>query len=413
MKIVFAPDSFKNSLSAPRVADILKEKAEEIFPDCEMQSIPLADGDRGTVNTLLSVLGGTCHRITARNYMGEMTEVAYGVIHGDTMIIETSDLLQEQGESRGSIGHKVLFSSSYGVGEVILQGLDRGFRRFYIGAGASMANDGGMGCVQALGVRFYDERGQQLEAAGINLQEVARVDDSRLDSRIREAEFTVMCSVNNELTGDRGATYVYGAQNGAGPDELLCLEKGMRNYARHLEKKRGLPLCNVAGAGACGGLPASLRAFCSARLTSGISTVLKLIRFEELIEDASLVVVGEGMIDQTTIYGKAIAGIGMLCKAKGIPVAAVVGGMGKGAEQMYHYGVTSMIAAVNRTMEEDYAIENAEELLAQAAERLYRLLVGGMQMQAKEDCLCKAKVNLNHGEEEQNRIHWAVDPNKE
>lgn len=396
MKIVFAPDSFKNSLSAPKVAEILRRKAEEIFPDCELRSIPLADGDQGTVNTLLSVLGGTRHCMEARNYMGEMTQVTYGVIHQDTMLIETADLLRDRGNIREPMERRVLFSSSYGVGEVILHGLDQGFRRFYIGAGASVANDGGMGCAQALGVRFFDESERQLEAAGINLQEVAGVDDSGLDPRIQKSEFIVMCSVNNELTGERGATYVYGAQNGAGPDELLCLEKGMRNYAWQVEKKRGMSLSNVAGAGACGGLPASLRAFCNARLTSGISTVLKLIHFEELIEEASLVVVGEGMVDQTTVYGKAIAGIGMLCKAKGIPVVAVVGGMGKGAEQLYQYGVTSMIAAVNRTMEEDYAIENAEELLGQAAESLYRLLVGGMQMQAREDCLIKAKTNLNH-----------------
>lgn len=410
MKIVFAPDSFKNSLSAVEVADILRRKAEEFFPGCEMQEIPLANGDRGTIDTLISVLGGSCHLTVARDYTGKQVDVSYGVITGDTMVIETTELLQDRENMEGSIREKIMLSSSYGVGELIRYGLDLGYRRFYIGAGASVVNDGGMGCVQALGVRFYNERNQELEAAGINLEAIAYIDDGELDPRIREAEITVMCSVNNELTGYKGATYVYSAMNGAGPDELLCLERGMRNYGKLLEEKRGIPICDVAGAGACGGLPASLRAFCQARLTSGISTILQLLHFEKLVEDASLVVVGEGLMDQTTIYGKAIAGIGMMCKAKGIPVAALVGGMGKGAEQIYHYGVISMMSTVNTVMEQEYAMENAAELLEQAAERTFRFLVCGMQMQEKEDCLSRSRIHLYGKEDIQKKLHWAVDP---
>lgn len=413
MKIVFAPDSFKNALSAAEVAEILRKKAEEIFPGCEMQVIPLADGDRGTIATLVSLLGGSSHRMKAKDYLGREISVSYGVIHEDAMVMEATELLWDREGMGDSIQQKILFSSSYGVGEMIVQGLDMGYRRFYIGAGASMANDGGMGCAQALGVRFYNERGQLLDASGINLQEVASIDDSGLDKRLLESEIIVMCSVNNALTGYKGATYVYSALNGAGPDELLCLERGMRNYARLLEEKKKIPICDEAGTGACGGLPAALRAFCQARLTSGISTVLKLIRFEELVGDASLVVVGEGIMDQTTIYGKAITGIGMLCKAKGIPVVALAGGIGKGAEQIYHYGVNSMMSTVDMVMEEEYAIENAEQLLERAAERMFRFLVSGMQMQAKENCLARARTHLYSGEEGQHHLHWAVDPDLE
>lgn len=413
MKIVFAPDSFKNTLSAAEVAEILKKKAAEIFPGCEMQAIPLADGDKGTIDTLTSLLGGSRHLTRARDYLGREIPVSYGVIYGNAMVIEATELLWARESMESSIQQKILFSSSRGVGELMLQGLDMGFRRFFIGAGASVVNDGGMGCAQALGVRFYNERGQLLEASGINLQEVVSIDDSGLDERLLESEVIVMCSVNNALTGYKGTTYVYSAQNGAGPDELLCLERGMRNYAGLLEKKKKISICHEAGTGACGGLPASLRAFCQARLTSGISTVLDLIRFEELVGDASLVVVGEGIMDQTTIYGKAITGIGMLCKAKGIPVVALAGGIGRGADQIYHYGVNSMMSMVDMVMEEEYAVENAEELLGQAAERMFRFLVSGMQMQVKENCLSRSRTHLYSGEEREHRLHWAVDPDLE
>lgn len=392
MKIVLAPDSFKGSLSAAAVASILKRKAEELFEDCDIREVPLANGDSGTIDTLTTVLGGFTEKAMARNYLGETVEAVYGVIKGDTMIIEASELLQEKQMDIHSIHRKMMLSSSAGVGELILQGLDRGYRKIYIGAGSSVVNDGGMGCMHALGVRFYDEDGRPLEASGIHLEKVARIDTDGLDERLADTELTVMCAVNNELIGSEGTTYTYGAQNGAGPEELLLLERGMRSYGQLLEKLSGQEICMAAGAGACGGLPASLMAVCKAHLQSGISTVLKLMDFESIVADASLVIVGEGNIDRTSVYGKSVCGIGMMCKALGIPVVAVVGGCRKGMEQIYQWGVTSVISSVSAMMEEDYAIENAEELLASAAERMFRLLIGGMQMQTKEDCASKARI---------------------
>lgn len=409
MKIIFAPDSFKKSLSAVEVAEILKKKAVEFFPDCEIQMIPLTDGGDGLVDILISLLKGERGETMARDCLGEAVSVQYGVIYGDTMVIEASKLLSDKEESSQLARQKIMFSSSYGVGEMIQHGLDKGYRKFYIGAGESVVNDGGMGCAQALGVCFYDKDDQELDASGINLQSIVEIDDSGLDSRIWESEITIMCSVNNTLTGYKGVTYVYGAQNGATPEELICLERGMRNYAEIIEYRKGISICDVTGTGACGGLPAALYAFCGAKLTSGISTALKLLRFEELVESASLVIVGEAMIDQTTVYGKAITGIGMLCKAKGIPVIAITESMGRGAEQLYHYGVDSIMTSVNACMDEDYVIENAEELLMRAAERMFRLLVSGMQMQDKENCLAKSRGYVFKKEKEEYHTHWAVD----
>ncbi len=412
MKIVFAPDSFKDSLSAEVVADILEKKAGEFFRDCEMCKVPLADGDKGTVNALLAILEGSRGHALARDYRGEMTEVEYGVLEQDTMVIETAGLLWERETESCSVSCKIMSSSSYGVGELIRFGLDQGYRKIYIGAGASVVNDGGMGCLQALGVRFYGSMGCLLEGSGENLNEITEINTEELDPRILEASLTVMCAFNNTLTGEQGVTYTYGARHGADPAQLLQLEKGMRRLGTLLEKLHGHSVCEQPGTGAGGGFPAALHALCGARLTSGISTVLDLIGFEQIVEGASLVVVGEGIVNQSSIYGKAMAGIGMLCKAREIPVVAVVGSMERGAEQLYHYGIHSMAACVNAVMEQAYVVENAEELLSHAAERLFRLLIVGMRMQTGENCLADIQTRKYRREEEPQGIHWAVKPDE-
>lgn len=413
MKIVFALDSFKDSLSAARVSEIIRKKAEKIFTRCEMVEIPLADGDKGTIDTLLSVLGGRRETISVKNYMGADMEVDYGVLDSGTVVIEAGQLLRDDGSTEHSVRQKMLFSSSAGVGQLIMKLLDQGYRKIYVGAGAGIVNDGGMGCAEAMGVRFYNSKGEFLKPSGINLRDVAEIDISGLDPRIEETEITVLCAVNNQLVGELGATYVYGAINGGGPDELIRLERGMRSYAEAVESATGVCVKNCVGAGAAGGLPAALKAFCGARLCSGISTVLQMIGFETLVNDASLVVVGEGVLDRTSIYGKAISGIGMLCKARGIPVVALVGRMGQDAKELYHYGVSSVISSVNTFMEEDDMIENAEELVASAAERMFRFLAVGMKMQSREAFIPDAGVELWQRMEKRGDINWAVDPDWE
>lgn len=410
MKIIFAPDSFKDSLPASRISAIMKNKAKEIFTRCELEEIPLADGDKGTIDALLSVLGGRYESMNVRDYMGEETEVIYGVLDSGEVIIETGALLRDDGRTDRSVRQKLLFSSSAGVGEMLIKLLDLGYRRIYVGAGACITNDGGMGCAEALGVKFLSRKGETLQPAGVSLSEVAMIDVSNLDPRLKETEIIVMCAVNNLLVGEQGATYVYGAYNGGGPDELIRLERGMRSYARLVEQTTGICVTDCSGAGASGGLPAALKAFAGARLRSGISTVLHLIRFEEQLDQASLVVVGEGVLDSTSIYGKAVSGIGMMCKAKGIPVVALVGRMGRGADKLYHYGISSVITAVNSIMEEDEMVENAEQLLESAAERMFRMLAVGIQMQSRENFIPDAGIEMNRHISQKGEIHWAVDP---
>ena len=410
MKLLFAPDAFKDSVSARTVSGIVRRKAEEIFTHCEMEEIPLADGDKGTVEVLTAALNGKIEQTTVRNYEGAPIQVTYGILDDNTAVLEAGQVLQDGGSLESSMRHKLLFSSSAGVGELIRHVLESGYRRIIIGAGTGVVNDGGMGCAHALGVAFYNQKGERLHPSGIALKDIDRIDVSGLDERLREAEVTVLCPVRNELFGDEGATYVYGAMNGGGPEELILLEKGMRHYAHKLTQATGVQVGGLAGAGAGGGLPAALKAFCNAELKNGISTVLKMICFEQRVERANLVVVGEGVLDGTSVYGKAISGIGMMCKAKQIPVVALVGRLDKDANRLYHYGISAVMSSVGSIMTQEEATQNAEALIEEAAERMFRLLAVGMQMQHGEPFIPEAGIDLRYKREKKGQIKWAVSP---
>ena len=252
MKLLFAPDAFKDSVDAQTVSGILRRKAEEIFTHCEMEEIPLADGDKGTIEVLTSALGGRIERTTVKNYEGAPIQVTYGVLDDRTAVVEAGQVLRDGGNLESSIRHKLLFSSSAGVGELIRHVLDSGHRRIILGAGAGVVNDGGMGCADALGAAFYNQKGERLNPSGIALKEIDRIDLSGIDERLDDTEITVLCPVKNELFGDEGATYVYGAMNGGGPEELILLEKGMRHYAGKLCEATGIDVGGLAGAGSAG-----------------------------------------------------------------------------------------------------------------------------------------------------------------
>ena len=243
-----------------------------------------------------------------------------------------------------------------------------------IAIGGSSTNDGGIGCMRALGVRFLDEDGQELLGCGSDLMEIHTIDCSGLDSRIKETNFTVMCDVTNPLCGEQGATYTFGKQKGASPETLEKLELGMQNYRDLLVQQFGLNMDKILGSGAAGGLGAALMVFLNAELKSGIETVLDLIEFDKKLENISLVITGEGKVDWQSVYGKVMQGVGVRCKKNNIPVVAIVGSMGPDAEQIFDYGINSMITTVNAVMQLDEALERAEELYLNAARRLFRLL---------------------------------------
>ena len=378
MRFLFASDSFKGSLSSEKIIELLKESAENVFPGCETRGIPIADGGEGTVDAVIAVTKGEKRVIEVHGPLMENMESSYGIFHGDCAIIEmaaASGLPMVSPEKRNPLN-----TTTYGTGELIRDALDQGYQKISIAIGGSATNDGGMGAMRALGIRFLDAEGKELEGRGSDLAKVVDIDSTNLHSAVVEAEFTVMCDVNNPLTGPKGATYTFGKQKGGTPEILDELEMGMKNYAMVIQKKFGINVDSIAGAGAAGGLGAALCVFLNAEMKSGIETVLNLIDFDGLLEETDLVVTGEGQIDWQSAFGKVPSGIGQRCQAKGIPAVAVVGGMGSGAEKIYEFGVESIIPTINGAMEMEEALERAEELYRGATERMFRMIRVGMKI---------------------------------
>ena len=275
-----------------------------------------------------------------------------------------------------------LFTTTYGTGELIREALLAGARDITIAIGGSATNDGGMGCMNALGVRFLDRKGQELKGIGANLREVDAIDLSGLMPDVRSARFTVMCDVEAPLCGEKGAVYAFGRQKGASLRELEELERGMQNYAEVLNRTFGGEIRSLPGGGAAGGLGAALHLFLHGEMKSGIDRVLDLISFDSLLEGADCVITGEGKADGMTVYGKVMSGVGRRSKAHGLPVLAIVGGMGEGAERVYECGVDSMITTINSAMPIEDALEQAESLYRNAARRLMRILAVGYGLHA-------------------------------
>ena len=379
MKFLFASDSLKGTLSSDDTGRLLTQAAKEIFPACICESIPVADGGEGTADAVIRAVQGQQIWVKAQDPLMQTRETYYGKLDENRAIIEmalASGYALVPAEKRNP-----LYTSSYGTGELIRDAFDRGFRDITIAIGGSATNDGGMGCMRALGVRFLDREGEELMGNGSDLKRLAKIDDSGLDPRIAETVFTVMCDVTNPLCGEHGATYTFGPQKGGTPEILERLERGMENYRDILIRTYGMNPDIIPGSGAAGGLGAALLVFLHAQLKSGIETVLDLIDFAKRLEGVSLVVTGEGRTDWQSCYGKVVQGVGDCCREHGVPAVALVGGMGEGAEQIYEHGIRSIITTVNGIMPPEKAFENAEFLYYQAALRLFRLLKTGMELE--------------------------------
>lgn len=378
MKFLFASDSFKGTLSSEKIIELLSEAAQNVFPGCETAGVPIADGGEGTVDAVIAVKHGTYHKVLVHGPLMEERESSYGEFQGDTAIIEmavASGLPLVPVKQRDP-----RFTSTYGTGELIRDALDRGYRKITVAIGGSATNDGGMGAMKALGIRFLDEWGMELPGTGKDLNKVCRIDLTDLHPAVQETEFTVMCDVNNPLTGPDGATYTFGKQKGGTLRTLNELEEGMRNYAKVVLKETGVDVNRIPGAGAAGGLGAALCVFLHAVLKSGVETVLDLIGFDELLDSVDFVITGEGQIDWQSAFGKVPCGVGMRCRKKGIPAIAIVGSMGKGADQIYEHGVDSIMTTVNSAMDIDEALLRANELYIGAADRTFRMIRAGLQL---------------------------------
>ena len=378
MKFLFASDSFKGTLSSQKTAELLTQAAREIFPDCQCDSIVVADGGEGTTAAVLAATNGEKISVQVHGPLWEDIISNYGMLDENRAVMEmaaASGLPLVPEEKRDP-----RYTTSYGTGEMIADALNRGFRDISIAIGGSATNDGGIGCIRALGGKFLDENNQELKGCGEDLVKIRKIDLSGLNPLIKECKFTVMCDVTNPLCGKDGATYIFGRQKGATPEIQNELEAGMCNYRDIIKEEFDLDMDNIPGSGAAGGLGTALMVFLNGTLKSGIETVLDLVDFDEHLEDVDIVVTGEGATDWQSVFGKVMQGVGVHCKAHHIPAVAIVGSMGKGAEDIYDYGIESIITTVNGIMPLSDALDHAEDLYLGAARRLFKLLKAGMQI---------------------------------
>ena len=378
MKFLFASDSFKGSLSSQKTAELLAKAAREIFPDCQCDSIVVADGGEGTTAAVLAATNGKKLPVQVHGPFWEDITSNYGMLDENRAVMEmaaASGLPLVPEEKRDP-----RYTTSYGTGEMIADALRRGFRDISIAIGGSATNDGGIGCIRALGGKFLDENNQELKGCGEDLMKIRKIDLSGLNPLIKECKFTVMCDVTNPLCGKDGATYTFGRQKGATPEIQNDLEAGMCNYRDIIKEQFDLDMDNIPGSGAAGGLGTALTVFLNGTLKSGIETVLDLVDFDEHLKDVDIVVTGEGATDWQSVFGKVMQGVGVHCKKRHIPAVAIVGSMGSGAEDIFDYGIESIITTVNNIMPLSDALNHAEELYLGAARRMFRLLKAGMQM---------------------------------
>lgn len=369
MKLIFASDSFKGSLSSEQTAALLTKAAREVFGACECIGVPIADGGEGSADAVIAALNG--EKVTATVHDPLMNEIkaTYGIADGKAIIeMAAASGLTLVPEAK----RDPLITTTIGTGELILDALDRGCRELYIAIGGSATNDGGMGCLRALGARFLDDKDSELSGVGRDLASVARIDLSGLDSRLTNTAVTVLCDVKNPLCGDNGATRIFAAQKGASSDTMELLESGMRNYRDVIRSHFGIDCDTIEGAGAAGGLGAALKVFLHANMRSGIETVLELIGFDALLNGADLVVTGEGRADRQSCCGKVMQGVGRHAQAKGIPAVGLCGSIGDGAEQLYADGITTLYALVNETIGVEEAMANADKVYYDAAVGMFR-----------------------------------------
>ena len=378
MKFLFASDSFKGSLTSEQTISLLTKAANEIFPGCECIGVPVADGGEGTVNAVVSAAGGKTITTKVHDPLMNIISAGYGLSDSNKAIIEmaaASGLPLVPEKLRNPLN-----TTTFGTGELILDALDRGCRDIYIAIGGSATNDGGMGCMRALGISFISSDGRELSGFGRELSEVAVIDTSGLDKRISECSITVMCDVRNPLCGKNGAAHTFAKQKGATTEITDFLEKGMCSFRDVILSQTGTDCDLIEGAGAAGGLGAALKIFLGGRMQSGIEAVLQLTDFDEKLKDADLVITGEGCTDSQSICGKVMMGVGLHSKKMHIPCIGLSGSLGEGAHMIYDYGISSLQSIADRPMTLEYAMENAAMLYYNAAVRLFRMVRAGIEI---------------------------------
>ncbi len=375
MKIVIAIDSLKGSLSSIEAANAIKKGIKNSKLEAEIEIKPLADGGEGTVDALVDGMNGKRKVVEVCGPAQQKVNATYGILEdSNTAIIEMAQaagITLVSGENKNP-----LITTTYGVGEIIKEAINEGCRNFIIGIGGSATNDAGVGMLQALGFKFYDENNKLVGLGGQVLNQIKKIDVSEKLKQLDECTFKIACDVNNPLYGLNGAAHIYGPQKGATPSIVEELDKGLMNFSEVVKKDLGKDLDEVPGAGAAGGMGFGFLAFLNSKLESGIKIILDEIKLEDAVKDADIVVTGEGRLDNQTAMGKAPIGVAKLAKKYGARVIAISGCTTDDAVKCNEEGIDAFFAIVNRAMSLEEAIEKntAENNMIQTATQIFNLV---------------------------------------
>ncbi|QHF03001.1 glycerate kinase [Pseudomonas asturiensis] len=372
MKIVIAPDSFKDSLSAQAVADAIASGLAEVWPDAELIKCPMADGGEGTIEALLDACNGQWMSAQVSGPLGTMIQAGWGwLAQSRTAIIE---MAMASGLQLLTLAQRdACLTSTKGTGQLISAALDAGAQRIILAIGGSATNDGGSGMLSALGVRFLDRDDQPLPHGGLALAGLARVDLSGLDPRLADVRVEIAADVDNPLCGPNGASHIFGPQKGASPQQVLALDAALANFADHSALALGHDLRDSPGSGAAGGMGFAAKAYLNASFRAGVEVVAELTGLEQALVDADLVITGEGRFDAQTLRGKTPLGVARVAQRQGVPVIVLAGTLGEGYEQLYPHGISAAFALTSGPMNLEDACREAPRLLHERARDVARV----------------------------------------
>ena len=377
MKIVIAPDSFKESLTALEVAEAIEAGLKKVLPDAEYVKVPMADGGEGTVQSLVDATEGRLISAEVCAPLGNKVKAEFGLSgDGRTAIIEmaaASGLHLVPPEARNP-----LRTTSYGTGELILAALAEGVEKIIVGIGGSATNDGGAGMLQALGALLLDANNQPIGAGGGCLQDLAAIDLGGLDKRLAGVEIVVACDVDNPMCGEKGASAVFGPQKGATPEMVQALDSGLQHFAAIAARDLGLDIQSPAGAGAAGGMGGGVLLLPDARLQAGVKIVMEAVGLAEKVQDADLVITGEGRMDAQSVHGKTPIGVAHTAKAFGKPVIAIVGCLREDYEVVYAQGIDAVFPIIRQLGSLEEILQHGRDNLVSAAQNVARIYQMGI-----------------------------------
>lgn len=371
-KYILIPDSFKGTMSSSEICAIMREQIIRHDPDAAVVSIPVADGGEGSVDCFLEAIGGErVEKTVCGPFSGEKMQAFYGLLENKrTAIIEMAacaGLPLVEGRANPKL------TTTYGVGELLLDAAQKGVQKIIVGLGGSATNDGGCGMAAAVGVKFLDANGKAFVPTGGTLGEIAKIDCTGLDSSLHGIEISAMCDIDNPMYGDNGAAAIFGPQKGATPEMVEALDCGLVHLADIIRRDLGKDVAHIPGTGAAGAMGVGMVAFLGAELRMGIDTVLDTVQFEEIAKDASLILTGEGKIDGQSLRGKVVIGVSRRAKALDVPVVAVVGDIGDDVQAAYGEGVSGIISINRVAVDFKVARHRSKEDMALTVDNLIRM----------------------------------------